>query len=94
MSNDHILNRRLYIPIAEDYSLHVLQREYHMSRTYKIVRHYFRSNRRRVIATGLTLEQAQTYCSDPESSSSTAKGSNARRTTRRNGPWFDGYYDE
>ena len=46
---------------------------------------------RRVIARGLTLSQAQTHCSDPETSSSTAIGKTAKARTRRLGAWFDGY---
>ena len=38
-----------------------------------------------------TLEQAQAHCSDPETSSSTAKGKVPRARTRRVGAWFDGY---
>jgi hypothetical protein len=57
---------------------------------YKIVRMYFKGGKR-TIETGLTLEQAQEHCSDPETSSSTAKGSRAKRRTRERGQWFDGY---
>ena len=59
---------------------------------YRIVRFYQSAGiRRRVIATGLTLEQAQKHCQDPETSSSTATGKTARARTRRVGAWFDGY---
>lgn len=58
--------------------------------TYKIVRHYFKS-RSRVIARGLTLEEAQAHCSNPETSSKT---SSRRAYTARVGPWFDGYDKE
>jgi hypothetical protein len=60
---------------------------------YTIVRFYkdHPTLRRRVIQRGLTLEQAQAHCKDPETSSSTAKGSWARRRTRLYGAWFDGY---
>lgn len=61
-----------------------------MSGRYKIVRHYFRAGKR-TIKTGLTLEQAQRHCADPETSSSTATSAAARRRTERHGPWFDGY---
>lgn len=54
---------------------------------YKIVRHYYPKGRNswgepnhrpnRTIETGLTLEEAQAHCSDPE--------------TRKEGEWFDGY---
>jgi hypothetical protein len=63
-----------------------------MADRYKIVRCYQDRNKRpRTIETGLTLEQAQEHCRDPETSSRTATGAAARRITRRNGPWFDGY---
>lgn len=59
---------------------------------YKVVRFYFnRPGQRRTIASGLTLEQAQAYCSDSETSSSTAVSAKAKAITRRNGKWFDGY---
>jgi len=57
---------------------------------YSIVRHYF-YGRKRTLETGLTLEQAQAHCSNPETSSRTAMGSAARARTRRFGQWFDGY---
>jgi hypothetical protein len=66
-----------------------------MSSTYKIVRMYFNDDfPTRTIKRGLTLEQAQAHCSDPETSSSTAKSSKARRRTAERGPWFDGYTDD
>lgn len=61
--------------------------------TYKIVRMYF-CGPRRIIKTGLTLEQAQEHCKDPETSSSTATSSAATRRTAEKGPWFDGYEKE
>lgn len=64
-----------------------------MRDTYKIVRGYYRGGER-TIATGLTLEEAQAHCSDPETSSRTCvKAVNQRRTAKR-GPWFDGYERE
>lgn len=63
--------------------------------TYKIVRHYFDAGiNKRIMARGLTLEQAQKWCNDPETSSSTATSSAARARTRRVGEWFDGYSAE
>jgi len=63
-------------------------------RRYSIVRHYFDAGiRRRTIATGLTLTEAQAHCNDPETSSSTATGKVGRARTRKVGPWFDGYTD-
>lgn len=61
-----------------------------MTERYKIVRGYFKGGRR-VIMRGLTLEQAQAWCQNPETSSRTCrKAANVRRT-RLKGPWFDGY---
>ena len=61
--------------------------------TYKIVRMYFQGGKR-VIERGLTLEQAQVHCSDPETSSTTCTTSVGRRRTTQRGPWFDGYSEE
>jgi len=59
---------------------------------YKIVRFYFnKPGYRRTIDTGLTLEEAQGHCNDPETSSSTSTNSTGRRRTREHGKWFDGY---
>lgn len=58
---------------------------------YNIVRFYETSYRRRIIRERVTLEEAQAWCSDPETSSSTAKGKAGRDRTRRIGRWFDGY---
>jgi hypothetical protein len=62
-----------------------------MQERYKIVRGFQNSLRRRLVATDLTLEEAQAHCNDPETSSSTATGAVARARTKRNGPWFDRY---
>lgn len=63
--------------------------------TYKIVRCYLRGcNRPRTIKRGLTLEQAQQHCRNPETSSRTATSTAARRRTQARGPWFDGYEDD
>lgn len=64
-----------------------------MPDTYKIVRNYYRGGRR-VIARGLTLEEAQAHCRNPDTSSKTATSPAARRVTARKGPWFDGYDKE
>ena len=59
---------------------------------YKVVRFFQRDGKRkRTIKTGLTLEQAQAHCQDPETSSRTATSAKARRYTEANGEWFDGY---
>ena len=63
--------------------------------TYKIVRFYQdpdQSNEH--VASGLTLEEAQAHCEDPESSSETATGDKAWLRTRFCGPWFEGYTEE
>jgi len=68
--------------------------------TYKIVRNYFNSERapglpgKRVIKSGLTLEEAQAYCQDPETSSKTCTSAAGRQRTEQYGPWFDGYDEE
>lgn len=59
-------------------------------RCYYIIRFYQRGGRR-IIQRGLTLEEAQAHCKNPETSSSTATSAKERAITRRNGPWFDGY---
>lgn len=63
--------------------------------TYRIVRFYRDAYpRRRVIERGLTLEEAQAHCKDPETSSRTATKPSGVRRTRRMGAWFDGYEEE
>lgn len=56
--------------------------------TYKIVR-IFHNNGRRVIKKGLTLEEAQEHCQDPETSGRTCSN-NPYPTTM----WFDAYEEE
>jgi hypothetical protein len=62
---------------------------------YKIIR-FFRddSSKNRTIKTGLTLQEAQAHCKDPETSSSTAKSRASQKITDSHGPWFDGYEEE
>jgi hypothetical protein len=62
--------------------------------TYKIIRFFRDTYRKRTIATGLTLEEAQAHCRDPETSSRTCTKSAGKQRTRRCGPWFDGYTEE
>lgn len=57
---------------------------------YKIVRFYFDDRPKRTIERGLTLEEAQKHCTDPETSSSTAS---VRKCKRIGGQWFDGYVE-
>lgn len=61
--------------------------------TYKVIR-FFQSGRSKVIATGLTLKEAQKHCSDPETSSKTCTTKEGKRRTRDCGEWFDGYTAE
>lgn len=63
--------------------------------TYKIIRNYFDDNvPRKVMAEGLTLEEAKEWCRDPESSSKTCQfGENAEHTDKY-GEWFDGFDEE
>lgn len=64
---------------------------------YRIVRFFFDRDRRplrRNLPTGLTLEEAQKHCSDPETSSKTATSAAKKRYTKKVGPWFDGYEEE
>ena len=65
-----------------------------MMTTYKIIRMYKNNYRKYTVARGLTLDEAQAHCSDPETSSSTCTTSAAKRITRRNGDWFDGYTED
>ncbi len=74
-----------------------------MGKTYKIVRMYHGKPdhihghlnlRHRTIRTGLTLEQAQTHCNDPETSSPTCTTVRAKAVTRRNEEWFDTWTEE
>jgi outer membrane protein assembly factor BamE (lipoprotein component of BamABCDE complex) len=63
--------------------------------TYKIVRHYQSDEHdNETITRGLTLEEAQAHCQDPEHSSSTATGVEALMVTDTYGTWFDGYTHE
>lgn len=57
---------------------------------YKVVRRYGRGGKRTIV-TGLTLEEAQAHCRNPETSWRTCKKWTNRARTRDIGPWFDGY---
>jgi len=66
-----------------------------MSETYKVVRKYQNDNcATETVATGLTREEAQYMCSDPETSSSTCTTPEAKRRTAQYGPWFCGFDTE
>ena len=66
----------------------------HKGARYKIVRMFKDSPKRMTMATGLTLEEAQAHCRDPETSSSTATGLAETILIKNFGPWFDGYEEE
>lgn len=58
--------------------------------TYKIMRMYQQADEpSHVVATGLTLEEAQAHCRDPETSSRTCTDSEGVQRTKVRGPWFD-----
>ncbi len=60
--------------------------------TYNIKRMYQAPSKTgRIIERGLSLEQAQAHCRDPETSSRTCQYAAGRRRTERFGAWFDGY---
>jgi len=62
---------------------------------YNIVRFYKDDNlQQEVIESGLTLEEAQDHCNDPETSSRTAQCPEATERTQQCGDWFDGYRKE
>lgn len=48
----------------------------------------------RVIQKGLTLEEAQSWCKNPETSSNTCTSSVCIARTRMSGKWFEGYEEE
>ena len=63
--------------------------------TYRIVRMYQNpSIVSEWIDTGLTLEEAQAHCKDPETSSKTATDPRLNTLTAVFGEWFDGYEEE
>lgn len=66
-----------------------------MAETYKITR-FFKSSKpsAKIIKKGLTIEQAQQWCKDPESSSITCKQILNVVDTEERGNWFDGYDKE
>lgn len=62
--------------------------------SYKVIRMYEIGRRSQVLARGMTQAEAQAWCSDPETSSSTATSAAAKRRTARYGRWFDGWTKE
>jgi hypothetical protein len=61
---------------------------------FKIVRNFFEGYPDKTIKRGLTEEEAQAWCKDPETSSSTAKGEAAHEILRKYGEWYDGYAED
>ena len=62
--------------------------------TYEIVRFFFRSPDKEVIKTGLTREEAEEHCEDPETSSETCTSDEMVEYTKKHGAWFDGFTKE
>lgn len=65
-----------------------------MDKTYKIVRLYRDSGERKVLKTGLSIEEAKEWCSDTETSSATCELPQNIKHTEDNGFWFDVFYTE
>lgn len=64
-------------------------------RNYKIIRFYKTSDLdKKVIDTGLSLDEAQAHCKDEESCSKTCEGTENVQHTEQHGQWFDGYDEE
>lgn len=62
---------------------------------FKIVRNFYEDfYPSKVIKRGLTLEEAQAWCKDPETSSSTAKSKAAHKILQKYGEWYDGYAED
>jgi len=61
---------------------------------FKIVRMFYEDYPEKTIKRGLTLEEAQAWCKDPETSSSTCKSKKARAIFAKYGEWFDGYAED
>ena len=62
--------------------------------TYRIIRLHKDDYKPRVLSRGLTLEEAQRWCRDPETSSSTCEGEAGKAYTEIHGAWFDAYEED
>ncbi len=62
--------------------------------TYRIIRLHKDDCKPRVLSRGLTLEEAQRWCRNPETSSSTCEGEAGKVYTEIHGAWFDAYEEE
>tara|TARA_Y100000310_G_C20122105_1_gene551940 strand:- start:46 stop:285 length:240 start_codon:yes stop_codon:yes gene_type:complete len=65
---------------------------------YKIIRFSYTGSDRTML-NGLTLEQAQSHCQDPQTSSRTCTTPKGKRTkamiaNHERNPWFHGYTEE
>lgn len=61
---------------------------------YKIFRSFRDQDVSPMVRRGLTLEQAQAHCKDPETRSATCTSPEGHQRTEMHGPWFDGYEEE
>jgi hypothetical protein len=61
--------------------------------TYKIIRKVFKGEDQ-VIAQGLTLQEAQEHCNDPETSYKTCTSAEGQGLTEKHIMWFHCYYQE
>jgi hypothetical protein len=62
--------------------------------SYHIIRFFQNAYPSEIIKEGLTLEEAQAHCRDPETSSRTATSDEALALTAERGDWFDGYDED
>ena len=62
--------------------------------TYRIIRLHKDRPDRVELSRGLTLEEAQGWCRNPETSSSTCEGEAGKKYTEIHGAWFDAYEEE
>lgn len=62
--------------------------------TTYMIRRLFMNGEKVFIKGGLTLEEAQEHCSDPETSSRSCTDPELIALTEERGPWFDGYDEE
>jgi hypothetical protein len=58
---------------------------------YNVIRMYAGDYRKQTIEKNFSLEEAQSHCRNPETSSSTCTLPGNTKRTKQKGPWFDGY---
>ena len=62
---------------------------------YKIIRFYQNdSSKRETVMVGLTKQEAQKHCKDPETHSKHCTNADGIKRTEKYGPWFDGWTEE